>query len=173
MFISTGNVPCLQGLNSGEYVHHSTSKDTFWRKPARVLAADAETSRTEGSWNLDHSTDKNRWQSRALKSHSQGKLWARKEVRRMEGTAYWGEEVGNNNAIVTVELVKVREDKLYFVQLQNTRSWGFLGKQRVGPRNIVSRECGILVRTVIYGAVVLQRKNSASSNFMQSIFALH
>lgn len=72
-----------------------------------------------------------------------------------------------------MELVKVREDKLYFVQLQNTRSWGFLGKQRVRPRDIVSRECGILVWTVIYGALVLQMKSSASSNFMQSIFALH
>lgn len=47
----------------------------------------------------------------SFKKSSQWKGLGRKG-RGTEGVAYWGEEAGNNDAIVAVELMKVREDKL-------------------------------------------------------------
>lgn len=51
--------------------------------------------------------------------------------------------------------------------------WEFLVKQRVRPRDIVARECGVFVWIVIYSDFIFQVKSSAFSNFMQSISGLY
>lgn len=51
--------------------------------------------------------------------------------------------------------------------------WEFLVKQRVGPRDIVARECGVFVWIVIYSAFIFQVKSSAFSNSTQSISGLY
>lgn len=81
----------------------------------------------------------------SFKKSLRGKALGQKGSEKNGGCCLLRGEVGNNDAIVAAVLVKVREDKLCFAQLQNTQSWGFLGKQRVGPRDVVARECSILV----------------------------